>query len=288
MRQVQPDERISLLTSAPYVCLHLLPLAAFATGTHARDWIVCAVLYLVRGFGLTAGYHRYFAHRSFKTSRAMQFALALLGTSALQKGPLWWAGQHRAHHEYSDTAKDLHSPSRSGFWWSHVGWFLCPKYARTPLERIRDFARYPELMWLDRHWRLPGGLLAGALLWYGGWSMFLIGFCLSTVCSYHATYLVNSLTHLRGTRRFPTSDDSRNNWLVALVTLGEGWHNNHHFYMASANQGFYWWEFDPTYYALKVLLWTRLVRDVRTPPERILRAGRAPSAVVVKAAPSGT
>jgi stearoyl-CoA desaturase (delta-9 desaturase) len=143
-------------------------------------------------------------------------------------------------------------------------------------------------MWLDRHWRLPGGLLAGALLWYGGWSMFLIGFCLSTVCSYHATYLVNSLTHLRGTRRFPTSDDSRNNWLVALVTLGEGWHNNHHFYMASANQGFYWWEFDPTYYALKVLLWTRLVRDVRTPPERILRAGRAPSAVVVKAAPSGT
>jgi stearoyl-CoA desaturase (delta-9 desaturase) len=236
--------------------------------------VVGVILYLTRGFGLTAGYHRYFGHRSFKTSRLTQFLLALLGTMACQKGVLWWAGLHRIHHEESDGPEDIHSPVRHGFWWSHLGWFLCPQFEAAPFHRIQDFARYPELRWLNRFWLAPPAALAGALLLLGGWNMFLIGFCLSTVALYHATYCINSVTHLFGTRPFATRDSSRNNALVAAITLGEGWHNNHHYYMSCANQGFRWWEIDMTYWGLRLMELAGVVWDVRRPPEHVLEAGR--------------
>jgi stearoyl-CoA desaturase (delta-9 desaturase) len=254
--------------------LHVAPLLAIYTGTRHIDWLVCAVLYVVRMFGITAGYHRYFAHRSFKTSRAVQFLLALLGTMALQKGVLWWAGLHRIHHEESDTPEDFHSPVHLGFWRSHIWWLLSRQFEATPFQRIPDFARFRELRWLNQYWMVPPVCLSILLALAGGWSMFLIGFCLSTVVLQHATLSVNSVAHLFGTRPFPTRDCSRNNAVLALFTLGEGWHNNHHYYMSCANQGFRWWEVDIAYYAIRLMQLAGLVWDVRRPPRHVLETGR--------------
>jgi stearoyl-CoA desaturase (delta-9 desaturase) len=220
-------------------------------------------------FFITAGYHRYFAHRSFKTHRWFQFVLALGGTTAAQKGVLWWAGHHRHHHRYSDTTEDVHSPLK-GFWWSHVGWIVCDKFKEVPEKYIEDFSKYPELRWLQKYNLVPPAVLALIVLAIGGWSALFIGFFLSTILLYHGTFFVNSLTHLFGRRRFATSDTSRNSLLIALITCGEGWHNNHHHYQLSASQGFYWWEIDLTYYVLKMLSWVGVVWDLRRPTEKAL------------------
>ncbi|MCR4311983.1 MAG: acyl-CoA desaturase [Candidatus Uhrbacteria bacterium] len=267
------DERVNWIASIPFFIMHLVPLLAFFTGVRLVDIALCIGLYLVRMFFITAGYHRYFAHRSYKLGRVMQFLMAFGGSTAAQKGVLWWAGHHRDHHLYADTQNDLHSP-RKGFWWSHVGWFLADKFKATPEDRIKDFAQYPELRFLDRHSLVPPTLLALAVFAIGGWSALVIGFFLSTILLYHGVFTINSLAHVFGRRRFATSDTSRNSWILALITLGEGWHNNHHHYRSSANQGFYWWEMDISYYTLRVLNFLRLARDVRRPPQEALAKNR--------------
>jgi stearoyl-CoA desaturase (delta-9 desaturase) len=268
-----PDERINRTSSIPFLALHLVPLLAIFTGVTRTDLIVCAALYLGRMFFITAGYHRYFAHRSYKMARVPQFLMAFGGTTAAQKGPLWWAAHHRDHHRYADTDRDIHSPSK-GFWWSHVGWFLSNRFKATNVDGIRDFARYPELRWLDRHDWVGAWALGLATFLIFGWSGLVVGFFASTILLWHGTFLVNSVAHVFGRRRYETDDTSRNSLLVALATGGEGWHNNHHHYPASARQGFFWWEIDPTWYGLRMLSWVGLVRGLRTPPERVLVSDR--------------
>lgn len=267
------DERVNWPASVPFLLMHLVPFLAFFTGITLENVALCVALYLVRMFFITAGYHRYFAHRSYKLGRGMQFVMALGGTMCAQKGVLWWAGHHRDHHLYSDSERDIHSPKR-GFWWSHVGWFLCDKYKETPTDRIEDFASFPELRWLDKWNLVPPTALALVVLAFGGWSALVIGFFLSTILLYHGTFTINSLSHVFGRRRFATSDTSRNNWLLAMITLGEGWHNNHHHYRSSTNQGFYWWEFDASYYVLRLLGLFGLVRETRRPPAEVLTKNR--------------
>ncbi len=191
--------------------------------------------------------------------------------TAAQKGPLWWAAYHRDHHRFADTELDVHSP-RKGFWWSHVGWILCDKFKVARYERIRDFEKYPELRFLNNHEGWGPWFLAIIALLIAGWPGLLIGFFLSTVLLWHTTFLVNSAAHLWGKRRYQTNDTSRNNWLVAILTGGEGWHNNHHHFPKTARQGFFWWEWDPTFYLLKVLSWVHIVKELRPiPPEQITR-----------------
>jgi stearoyl-CoA desaturase (delta-9 desaturase) len=260
----QADERTNWRGSAPFLACHLVPLAAVFTGVHRRDVILAGALYVGRMFFITAGYHRYFAHRSFRLSRPVQFLFALGGSTAAQKGPLWWAANHREHHRYTDTERDPHSPQK-GFWWSHVGWVLSGKYGRVDYDTIDEFARFPELRFVDRHdWIGPWALAIGCFL-YDGWSGLVIGFFASTVLLWHVTFSVNSFAHIFGRRRYATSDTSRNSLPVAVLTMGEGWHNNHHHYPASARQGFFWWELDLTFQLLRVLSWVGLVRELRAP-----------------------
>ncbi|MFO0568662.1 MAG: acyl-CoA desaturase [Polyangiaceae bacterium] len=264
-----PDETVDWVKSIPFFVMHLMPLGVLLTGIGWKEILLAAALYVVRMFFITAGYHRYFAHRAFKTGRIMQFLLAFGGGTAAQKGVLWWAGHHRHHHKYSDMPEDIHSPKR-GFWWSHVGWILCRKYEDTPTERIRDFAKYPELVWLDKWHLVPAILLGAACFFLGGAKALFGGFFLSTVVLYHGTFVINSVTHVFGRRRYATTDTSRNSLLLALITLGEGWHNNHHYSQSTANQGFFWWEIDISYYVLRVLSWFGLVWDLRTPSKKVL------------------
>jgi stearoyl-CoA desaturase (delta-9 desaturase) len=266
-------DRTDWISGIPFFAIHLAPIAAVFTVVTWQDWLLCAVLYVVRMFCITAGYHRYFSHRSFRTGRVFQFLLALGATTAAQKGPLWWAGHHRMHHRYSDQDDDIHSP-RDGFWWSHVGWILSTRYKATDFAAIRDFGAYPELRLLDRFSWAPVWALGITCFALGGWGALLIGFFLSTVLLWHGTFVVNSLTHLFGRRRFATTDTSRNSMVIALFTGGEGWHNNHHYLPASARQGFAWWEFDPTWYTLRVLAAFHLVRDLKDPPARLLDQAR--------------
>ena len=255
---------------AAFWLVHLACLAAFFTGVTWSAVAVCAALFWLRMFGVTAGYHRYFSHRSYKTSRAFQFVLALLGTLAVQKGVLWWAGNHRVHHKYSDQEQDVHSPIQRGFWWSHVGWILAPDFEQTLFDRIPDMARYPELRWLDRHYLLPPVAMAVLLYLVGGATWLVWGFFISTTLLWHSTFTINSLAHVWGSRRFETGDASRNNVWLALLTMGEGWHNNHHRYMNSARQGFFWWEIDLSYYALVVLSWFGVIWELHQPPRKLL------------------
>ena len=265
------SERLHVWSSIPFALVHLAPLLAVWTGVTWREVVLCVVLYQTRMFFITAGYHRYFAHRTYKMNRFWQFVMALGGTTAAQKGPLWWASLHRDHHRFADTAEDVHSPIR-GFWWSHVGWILCDKFQDTRFDRISDFARFPELRWLNKNnWVGPWALGIGVFLVFGARGL-VVGFFLSTVLLWHGTFLVNSLAHVFGRRRYATDDTSRNSLLIALLTGGEGWHNNHHYVPSSTRQGFFWWQIDTTYYALLVLRGLRVVRGLRRPPTRLLHA----------------
>jgi stearoyl-CoA desaturase (delta-9 desaturase) len=255
----------------PFVLVHVACLGALATGVTTTALVLCVALYLVRMFGVAAGYHRYFSHRAFKTSRAGQLALAVLAQSSAQRGVLWWAAKHRHHHRHADTPDDVHSPRQRGFLYAHVGWIFTPQHDQTDPAAIPDLARYPELRWLNTHRYVPAFALAAGTLLVAGWSGLVVGFFWSTVLLYHGTFMINSLAHVHGTRRYVTGDDSRNNWWLALVTLGEGWHNNHHAYMASTRQGFRWWEVDVTYYVLKALSWVGVVWDLNEPPAALVR-----------------
>jgi len=273
VREPVPWREIEWLSMTPFLAAHLVPFAAMWTGVRPVDVLVAVVLYVVRMFAVTAGYHRYFAHRTFKTSRLFQFLLAFLAQTSSQRGVLWWAAHHRVHHKESDGPGDVHSPVRRGFLYAHVLW-IYHRNAETRTERIKDFARYPELRFLDRYWLLPPVVLGLAVFLLFGWSGLVIGFFASTVALWHGTFLINSLTHVWGSKRFDAGDESRNNALFALVTLGEGWHNNHHYYQSATRQGFYWWEVDVTYYVLRMLSLLGIVRDLREPPERVLQLGR--------------
>ncbi len=261
------------ISKTVYWGIHAGCLLAFYTGVSATDLALCLGLFWLRMFGITGVYHRYFAHRGYKTSRPFQFVLALLGDLAVQKGPLWWAGGHRHHHKYSDQPEDMHSP-RHGFWWSHSGWIFDGRFDDTDLSKIRDFAKYPELVWLNRWHVVPPALLALALFVFGGLSALVWGFAISTTLLWHSTYTINSLAHRYGSQRYDTGDDSRNNVWLALLTLGEGWHNNHHHYQASARNGFYWWEIDITYYVLCGLEKLGLVWDLRGVPDHVFDESR--------------
>jgi stearoyl-CoA desaturase (delta-9 desaturase) len=232
--------------------------------------------YFVRMVVVTAAYHRYFSHRAFKTSRAFQFLLALGAQSSAQKGVLWWAGHHRHHHKYSDEPEDIHSVRRSGLWHAHIGWSLTPDWNDTNHAMIGDLAKFRELRFLNHRAinLLPAVALALAFCLIGGLPGFVWGFLVSTVLLWHGSFSINSLSHLFGKKRYPTSDDSRNNWALALLTTGEGWHNNHHHYQSSANQGFRWWEIDVTFYVLRVLEFFGFIWDLRRPPQAVI-AGTA-------------
>lgn len=257
-----------------FILVHIAPLAAIWTGVTMTSVILAVTLYVVRMFGITAGYHRYFSHRSFKTSRAVQFVFAFLAMSSTQKSVLWWAALHRHHHRHSDQEEDVHSPLHRGFFYSHVGWIFDKKHEATRLDEVPDLAKYPELRFLDRHQLLPGIALGIACFLIDGWSGLLIGFFASTAVLYHGTFFINSLAHVHGSQRYVTGDTSRNNWWLAVITLGEGWHNNHHAYQRSTRQGFRWYEFDPTYYALKAMSWVGLVWDLGEPPAEVVRNER--------------
>ena len=273
-----PD-RVEWARILPYILVHVACLGAFWTGVSWAAVTVGLIAYLVRMFAITGFYHRYFSHRSFKTSRAGQFIFGLLGAAAVQRGPVWWAAHHRHHHANSDLPSDVHSPVQHGFVRSHVGWFLTVKGYMPDFQLARDLLKFPELRWLDRFdLVVPVALGVGMFLlgvglhhWApelgtNGWQMLVWGFFISTVVCWHATYTINSLSHVFGKQRYRTGDTSRNNWLLAIVTLGEGWHNNHHYYPNSVRQGFYWWEYDITFYMLKLMSWLGIIWDLKPVP----------------------
>jgi stearoyl-CoA desaturase (delta-9 desaturase) len=276
--------------TVPYWSIHVAAIVGVAIlGWSWRGLALALALYIPRMFFVTGAYHRYFSHRSFKTSRWFQFVLGLGAVLTGQRGPLWWAAHHRTHHKLSDTRGDLHSVKQSGFWWAHQGWILSPDLDATNLSRIKDFARYPELVWLDRWWHLPLGAFAVLTYVLGGWTGLIWGFCVGQVLCWHATYTINSLAHVWGARRYATSDDSRNNLVLALITMGEGWHNNHHHYQVAARQGFFWWEVDATYYVLRGLAAVGLIWDLRGVPDHIrMDAGADSAPLVVLPAPAET
>lgn len=270
------EEKVNKKTSIPFLLLHLLPFMAVFTAITLKAILLGVALFWIRMFFITAGYHRYFSHKSYRLNRFWQFVMAFGGTTAAQKGPLWWAAHHRNHHRHSDTELDVHSP-RKGFWWSHVGWILCDKYNETRYDKIKDFAAYPELKFINKHdWIGPWSLGVLSFL-IAGWPGLFIGFFASTVLLWHSTFLVNSLAHVWGRQRYNTGDTSRNNPLIAFLTMGEGWHNNHHYFAASARQGFYWWEWDPTYYILRIGKTLGIVKSIRSIPKfkRDYRANRS-------------
>lgn len=268
-------DRIAWKASVPFFLVHALTGLAFVTGFKWEWALLALVSYYVRMFGVTAGYHRYFGHRAYKTNRAFQFFLAFLAQTSVQKGALWWASNHRHHHRHSDTPEDIHSPVRKGFWWSHVGWILVRRYDATNYSAIKDFARFPELVWLNEFWLVPPAIATAVLFAVGGLPWVVWGMIIPTVFLWHGTFTINSLSHVFGRRRYVTTDTSRNNFLLALLTCGEGWHNNHHYHQNTANQGWFWWELDATFYALKVLSWFGVVSDLRLPRPETKYAFRA-------------
>jgi stearoyl-CoA desaturase (delta-9 desaturase) len=272
---------IAYPSSLGFLLVHLGCFAALWTGFTWRAAALALVLYVIRIFAIGAGYHRYFAHRAFATSRVFQFILAWLAQSSAQRGILWWAAHHRRHHRYADTPQDIHSPAQRGFLYAHLGWIFVPRNNESDYSAIRDLARFPELMWLDRQPFLPA-LALGVICWLiAGWPGVTVGFCWSTVVLWHATFCINSLAHVLGRQRYVTGDHSRNNWLLALLTMGEGWHNNHHAYQASARQGFRWWEFDPTYYILRALAWAGVVWDLHNPPQAVIKGEQRLGRIVI-------
>ncbi len=265
-----------------FVLVHLGCLLAIWCGVSLTAILCCLGFYLIRMFAITAGYHRLFSHRTYRTGRVFQFLLGLVGTTSAQKGPLWWAASHRYHHQHSDTEQDLHSPGIHGFWWAHAGCVLSKEHDHADLNIVRDLQKFPELVLLDRFHYIPPLLFLGFTYLLGailntsipalhtsGLQLMVWGGLISTVCLYHGTFAINSLAHILGRKRFATGDQSRNSLLLAIVTLGEGWHNNHHRYPGSERQGFYWWEVDITHYLLHILSMLGIVWNIRKPPARI-------------------
>ncbi len=276
--RAKPD-KVEFIRVLPFVLLHLGCLGVFLTGWSWTAVGITVLLYFVRMFAITGFYHRYFSHKTFQTSRPAQFLFALLGATAVQRGPLWWSYQHRHHHRHSDEDEDVHSPTIRGFWWSHIGWITSARNFPTDYSQVRDLAKFPELVFLNRFDTLVPILFATGLFGLGhflavnypglgvtSWQLLVWGFFISTTLLFHATSCINSMAHLLGRRRYDTGDNSRNSFLLAIITLGEGWHNNHHRYMNTVRQGFYWWEIDVSYYLLKALSWTGLIWNLKPVP----------------------
>ena len=281
------EDQIDWLHTVPYFAMHLSVISVFWVGVSGVAVAVAVVALFARVFALTAFYHRFFSHKSFKTTRWFQFLAAFWGSSAAQRGPIWWAAHHRRHHQVSDMPPDAHSPVQHGFWWSHMFWFLTKENFKTNTKLVSDLLKFPELRFIDRHDYLAPATLAVAMfglgvflnwMWPGlgtnGLQMLVWGFLVSTIGLYHVTYCVNSVAHKVGTRPYKTTDDSRNNWLVALLTFGEGWHNNHHRYPASVRQGFFWWQIDFSYYILWMFSKVGLVWELKPVPKHIIDEGR--------------
>ena len=268
--------RLNWVKSIPFFGVHVAAVVGVVLLGFSWSGVALALAsYVVRMFAVTGGYHRYFAHRTFKTSRAFQFVLAVLATTTSQKGVLWWSSHHRTHHKYSDLPGDVHSQMRDGFWWSHVGWILARKYDKTDEDRVKDLAKYPELRWLDTYWYVVVVAFATAIFVVGGAWALVWGFFVSTTFLWHGTFTINSLSHMIGRRRYATTDNSKNSAILAFITMGEGWHNNHHHYQRSTRQGFLWWQYDVTYYVLVVLRALGLVWDLHAPPAHVLQAPHA-------------
>ncbi|MGN6740411.1 acyl-CoA desaturase [Dyella sp.] len=281
------DDRIDWARVLPFIGMHLACLGVFWVGFSWFAFWVALGLYALRMFAVTAFYHRYFSHRAFKASRPVQFAFAVVGAAAVQRGPLWWAAHHRNHHRHADTPADVHSPVQHGFLHSHMGWFLSRAGFRTDWSKIPDLMKYPELRLLDRFDLLVPVALAVGLFFWGRWlghahpdlgtngpQLLVWGFFVSTIVLFHVTVTINSLAHRFGSRRFETRDNSRNNWLLAILTFGEGWHNNHHHFPGSARQGFRWWEVDLTFYILRTMALFGLVRELKAVPVGLKRSER--------------
>ena len=269
--------------AVPFVLVHLICFTAiFWTGVTLESVVIGIVLYWVRMVGVTGGYHRYFSHRSYKTSRAGQFVIAALAQSSAQRGAIWWAAMHRHHHQYSDLANDTHSPRHHGFLYAHLGWIFSKKNSEPNYESVADLMAYPELVWLNKHQYVVPAILGFVVWLIAGWPGFVVGFLWSTVLCWHGTFFINSLAHVHGTQRYLTGDDSRNNWWLAILTCGEGWHNNHHAYQSSTRQGFRWYQVDFTYYVLKVISWTGLIWDLRDPPADVINNERKLGRLVVE------
>jgi stearoyl-CoA desaturase (delta-9 desaturase) len=280
-----PHHDILYPSAVPFVLVHVACFGAIWSGITWQTAAIAVTLYWLRIFAIGAGYHRYFSHRSYSTGRTFQFVLAFLAQSSAQKSVLWWAAKHRHHHLHSDTAHDVHSPRLRGFVYSHIGWIFARQHDSCDLVKVADLTCYPELMWLHKYELIPPVALAALCFVSAGWSGLVVGFFCSTVLLYHATFCINSLAHVHGSKRYVTGDDSRNNWLLAIFTMGEGWHNNHHACQSSVRQGFKWWEIDVTFYLLKVLSWVGLVWDLKTAPEAVRRnAHRLGSRVIQRAA----
>jgi len=253
--------------------IHAVAVAGIVVeGWSWKGFALAVAVYYVRMVAVTAGYHRYFSHRAFRTSRAFQFLLALAAQSAAQKGVLWWASHHRWHHKHSDTERDVHSAKLRGFFYAHMGWLFTDIWDATDAKLIPDLYKYPELRWLDRpgYAVLPSFALGLGMLLLGGEFWLLWGFMVSSVMVWHGSFAINSFAHLVGRRRYDTGDESRNSWLLALLTTGEGWHNNHHHYPGSASQGFFWWEIDLTYYVLRGLERLGLVWALQRAPADVV------------------
>lgn len=275
----KPDQ-VEWIRTIPFAFLHAGCLGVIWTGWSWFAVATAIALYFVRMFAVTGFYHRYFSHRTFSTSRFGQFLFAVWGGTCVQRGALWWAYTHRHHHQHSDEECDKHSPRQHGFLWAHIGWITSAKNFPTDYRRVKDLAKYPELVFLNRFdWIVPvlfatslfliGKLLESKLPGWGvtGGQLLVWGFFISTTALFHGTACINSLAHVFGTQRYKTGDDSRNSLFLSLITLGEGWHNNHHKHMGCVRQGFYWWEIDITYYVLKMMSWTGLIWDLRPVPK---------------------
>src|ERR1700683_3064667 len=269
----------SLSISLPgilFLMVHLACFAVFWTGIAWWSVALCAFMFFTRKFGITGAFPRYSSHRSYKTSRPFQFFLAFLGGAAAQKGALWWAAHHRHHHKHSDTENDLHSAKLEGFYWSHVGWVLSKEYEEYDSNVVRDLNKFPELVWLDKYIFIPP-IAAGTFCFLVGHLFgnamqgLIVGFFISTVILYHTTFAINSLCHMFGGRRYETGEESKNSLWLDILTMGEGWHNNHHHYPLSCRQGFFWYEIDITYYILFCLSKVGLVWDLQAPPKRMLK-----------------
>jgi stearoyl-CoA desaturase (delta-9 desaturase) len=270
------DSRYSRPAVAAYVLLHLGCLGAFFV-PFDRDalWIFCGA-YFIRGFGVSVVYHRYFAHRTFDLSRGMQFLFGLYGTTTVLGGPLWWAATHRDHHRHADTPRDIHSPRYQGFVYSHCGWFLAHANRDVDLSMVRDLARFPEIVFLER-WGAAFKLLYIALA-YGLFGVvgLIWGFFVPTVVAIQMVHWIQSVSHsIGGYRRYPTRDDSRNHWLFGVLSFGEGYHHNHHTFPGSARMGLRWWEIDLGYYVLLGLAAVGVVHDLRVPVRSVPSTGAA-------------
>jgi stearoyl-CoA desaturase (delta-9 desaturase) len=280
-RVLKQEPKVKRGRWVPLIFMHSVCLGVVFVGASVTAVVTAVALYFVRMFAITAFYHRYFSHRTFKTSRAAQFLFAVWGMSAVQRGPLWWAAHHRNHHQFSDQPRDSHSPRQRGFLWSHLGWITSDSNIPTDYTKVPDLAKYPELVFLNRFdWvvSVPCGILIFGIgealrIWApqlatNGMQMLVWGF-VSTAFLYHGTFSINSLAHVFGSRRFDTDDDSRNNFFLALITMGEGWHNNHHRYPGAVRQGLVWWEIDCTYYLLLLFERLGIIWDLRAVPVAI-------------------